>query len=326
MKGLNLWAPGDLRLEELPIPACGEDEVLVKIRACGICGSDIDRILKKGTYHFPTVPGHEFAGEVVSDPTGEWTGKRVTVFPLLPCFSCDCCREGKYAQCKNYDYYGSRRDGGMEDYLAVKKFNLLELPENVSFEEAAMTEPISVALHAVNKLDPRAGETVLINGAGPIGLVAGEWAVSRGASVVFNEIDPLKVEFLKKRGASLFTPGQTVDCALEGTGAGPALAAAIDAVKPAGRIVLMGNPSRDVTLEAKVYQNILRKELRLLGTWNSSYSDKENDWKETLRAVSAGKIHPAELISHRIGYEKVLETLAAMRDRSEFFCKVMVIG
>lgn len=325
MLAANLHAVADLRYEEVDIPECGEDEVLVKIKNCGICGSDVGRILAHGTYHFPTIPGHEFAGRVIYDKTGEYTGKRVAVFPLLPCFTCDMCAEENYAECRNYDYYGSRRDGGYAQYIAVKKWNLVELPDNVSYEEGAMCEPVSVALHAVKKLEIKEGENLLITGAGPIGLVAGMWAKSFGAAkVCYVDIDADKIAFAKSLGFEEYDGESFVDAALEGTGASSAIAVAINAVNPFGKMVLMGNPGRDIALSAKDYQNILRKELKLNGTWNSAYASSDNNWKDSLQAISEGKLNIRQLITHRPSIAEALEAVKMMRDRSEFYCKVVI--
>lgn len=325
MRAANLHGVGLLQYEEVEIPACGADEVLVKVKNCGICGSDIGRVLKHGTYHFPTIPGHEFSGQVVYDPEGAWQGRRVAVYPLLPCFRCESCRAGRYAQCADYDYYGSRRDGAFAEYVAVKRFNLLELPENVSYEEGAMCEPASVALHAVKRLSVAPGEHILILGAGPIGLIAGMWARSRGAArVEYVDIDPRKIEFCQALGFSAYDGKTPADAALEGTGASSALANAVRSVKPTGRIVLMGNPSADVSLPAGTYQMILRKELRLNGIWNSMYAQHENDWKESLAAISQGKLPVKALITHRIPMEQILPSLEMMSSRREFCCKVMI--
>lgn len=325
-KCANLHAIGDLRVEERDLPVCGEDEVLVEIKACGICGSDLGRVFTSGTYHFPTVIGHEFAGLVVEDKTGEMTGKRVAVFPLLPCFTCESCQTQNYATCKNYDYYGSRRDGGMAEYLAVKRFNLIPLPDGVSYEAGAMCEPVSVARHAVRKLDIREGDTLLISGAGPIGIVAGIWATAMGASrVYYLDIDENKLDFAKKMGFFAYEEGVTVDCILEGTGASGAFEACLGAVRPFGRGVLMGNPSREVTLSQKGYWHILRKELTLHGTWNSSYADLENDWKESLKAMAEGKIDVLPLISHRYSLDAVMSAFTMMKDKKESYHKVMLV-
>ena len=325
-KCANLYAINDLRIEEKAIPVCGEDEVLVEIKACGVCGSDIGRVFTSGTYHFPTVIGHEFSGVVIEDRTGEMTGWRVAVFPLLPCFECDSCKEERYATCKSYDYYGSRRDGGMAEYLAVKRFNLIPLPDGLSYEEGAMCEPVSVARHAVLKLDIKEGDSLLISGAGPIGIVAGLWARSLGASrVYYLDIDEKKLDFAKKMGFSVYEEGATIDCILEGTGAPSALEACLAAVKPFGRGVLMGNPAREMTLSQKGYWHILRKELTLKGTWNSSYAERENDWKESIRAMAEGKIDVQPLISHRYPLEDAMTALSLMKEKKESYHKVMLI-
>lgn len=325
MMAANLHAVGELIYEEVDIPPCGEDEVMVKVKNCGICGSDIGRVLAHGTYHFPTIPGHEFAGEVVYDATGECTGKRVAVFPILPCFQCDMCAKENYAECRNYDYYGSRRDGGYAQFIAVKKWNLVELPDNVSFEEGAMCEPVSVARHAMKKLDIKEGETLLITGAGPIGLIAGMWAKSFGAArVCYIDIDEEKIAFAKSLGFEAYDGTFFVDAALEGTGASSAIATAINAVNPFGKMVLMGNPGRNISLTAKDYQNILRKELKINGTWNSVYASFDNDWQESLKAVSEGRLNIRRLITHRPSIEEAPETIRMMRDRTEFYCKVVI--
>ena len=325
-KCANLHAIGDLRIEERALPEAGEDEVLVEIKACGVCGSDIGRVFTSGTYHFPTVIGHEFSGLVVEDKTGEMTGKRVAVFPLLPCFGCESCKDENYATCKSYDYYGSRRDGGMSEYLAVKRFNLIPLPDGISYEEGAMCEPVSVARHAVGKLDIEEGDNLLISGAGPIGIVAGIWAKSMGAgNIYYLDIDEKKLDFAKKMGFFAYEEGVTIDCILEGTGVSAALEACLAAVKPFGRGVLMGNPAREMTLSQKGYWHILRKELRLKGTWNSSYAERDNDWKESLEAMADGRIDVRPLISHRYALDDAMSALTMMKDKKESYHKVMLV-
>jgi L-iditol 2-dehydrogenase len=122
MMACNLHGVGDLRYEEVPVPPLGADEVMLQVRAAGICGSDIPRVFEKGTYHFPTIPGHEFAGVISAVNPGDESllGKTVAVFPLIPCGKCAACQIGEYAQCADYDYYGSRRDGAFAEYIAVK--------------------------------------------------------------------------------------------------------------------------------------------------------------------------------------------------------------
>lgn len=324
-KCANLYAICDLRVEEKEIPIPLDDEVLVAVKACGICGSDLPRVYTKGTYHFPTVIGHEFSGVVAYDKENKLTGKSVAVFPLLPCFECDSCKAENYPTCKNYDYYGSRRDGGMTEYLPVKRWNLVEMPDNVSYEEAAMCEPISVGRHATMKLNVKKGDTLLISGAGPIGIIAAQWAKSFGAdNVYFFDIDERKIEFAKKMGFDEYTGTEKITCVIEGTGNSKALARCLEAVEPFGRVVLMGNPAGDVEMTQNTYWHILRKELHVFGTWNSSYSAAQNDWRESIKALSDGIINVKPLITHRFSIDKVNEAFEMMNNRTEFFNKVML--
>ena len=325
MKCANLYGIGDLRYEDILVPKCEEDEVLVEVKSCGICGSDVPRVYSKGTYHFPTVIGHEFSGKVIYDPKNEYEGKKVAAFPLLPCFRCSSCDAGNYATCKDYDYYGSRRNGGMSEYIAVKRWNLLPVPENVSYKEAAMCEPVSVARHAICKLQIKAGDNLLISGAGPIGLLAGQWAKSFGVeNVYYFDIDQRKIEFARQFGFHAYEEKARIDCVLEGTGYSDALCCCLAAVKPGGRMVLMGNPAGEIKLPQDAYWHILRKELMVFGTWNSSYNDCQNDWKESLMAMGDGTIDVKPLITHTYHLSNCNQAFEMMRNKSEFYCKVML--
>lgn len=147
MKAWVLHEIGDIRWEEVEQPVPGEQEVLLRVRAAGICGSDVPRIYTNGTYSYPLIPGHEFAGEVMACGEGvseEWLGQRTGIFPLIPCRECGPCRQGYYELCRHYSYLGSRRAGGFAEYVAVPVWNLLKLPEQVAFEEAAMLDRKSV--------------------------------------------------------------------------------------------------------------------------------------------------------------------------------------
>lgn len=326
MKAAVLHDIGDLRVEEVPVPVCGEDEVLVRVRRCGICGSDIPRIFTKGTYHFPTIPGHEFAGEVVASPTGEHVGERVCVFPLLPCGQCAPCRQEEYALCEHYDYYGSRRDGGLAEYIAVKTFNLVPLPDTVSFDEAALCEPCAVALHALRRAGVGQGDRVVILGAGPIGLLAAQAATMYGAaSVALVDIDPQKLAFARSLGFEIYQEDQPpADVVIEGTGAAAALANGLAIVRRGGTVLCMGNPAGGMALGQNDYWHILRKELTLKGTWNSHYAHDQNDWRDAIDALAAGRIRAAALITQHVPLGDCVTMLERMRDRAEFYVKVMV--
>lgn len=155
MKAYVLHDIGDIRYEEVKNPVLKPDEVLIEVKAVGICGSDIPRIFENGTYSFPLIPGHEFSGRIVetgAEADSGWLGKRAGVFPLLPCRNCAPCGQQHYEMCRSYSYFGSRTDGAFAQYVAVPVWNLVELPDEVSYEAAAMLEPMAVAAHAMRSM------------------------------------------------------------------------------------------------------------------------------------------------------------------------------
>jgi len=324
MMAANLYGIGDLRYEEVPMPQCSEDEVLVSVKFCGICGSDIQRVFKSGAYYYPIILGHEFSGIVRYDPKNELTGKRVAVYPLIPCRHCVMCGQELYELCSDYDYYGSRRNGGYAEYIAVKRWNLVFLPDEVSYEEGAMCEPVSVAHHAVSRLEIKQGDSVVISGAGPIGLIAAQWMKAFGAAKVFLfDIVPEKIEFAVKMGFEEYKDGIEVDAALEGTGYTDALSRCLEAVKRHGNVVLMGNPARSVELSQETYWCILRKELNVTGSWNSSFSPHVNDWNAALKAMAGKEIQVMPLISHIYPLARCNDAFRMLADNSEFHNRVM---
>ncbi len=203
MKARVLREVGNLEYCDYPMPEVKPDEVLFRVRACGVCGSDIPRIFVNGTYHFPTIPGHEFSGEVVGvgdEKNKELIGTRATVFPLIPCMKCENCNNGDYEMCKSYDYLGSRSDGAYAQYVRVPVWNLVPIPDNVSFEVAAMTEPCAVAIHALRRAQIEVGDNVVIFGPGTIGMLIAQWARAWGARVLLVGTDVNNWDFIESLG------------------------------------------------------------------------------------------------------------------------------
>ncbi|TRJ74994.1 galactitol-1-phosphate 5-dehydrogenase, partial [Salmonella enterica subsp. enterica serovar Mbandaka] len=162
-----------LPVRHLQVPLSGE--VLLHVMASGLCGSDVPRAYQTGTLSFPRVLGHEFAGRVEAVGLGgdpALIGKRMAVFPIVPCMTCEFCQQHHYPRCLNYSSYGSRRDGGFSEYLTVPEFNLLEFPDHVSYSAAAMLEPATIALHVIRRANLDLNDSIVIIGAGPIGLMA----------------------------------------------------------------------------------------------------------------------------------------------------------
>jgi len=346
MKANILYGIGDMRYEDTPQPQLKDGEVLVKVRACGICGSDIPRVFVNGTYHFPTIIGHEFSGEVVktfSDEDNTLVGSRVSVFPLIPCGECDSCKKGKYELCSNYNYLGSRCDGGFAEYVAVPRKNLCFIPNGVSFEEAAMLEPSAVAIHALKLSGLRIGDTIAIFGPGTIGMIMAQLARVAGASkILLIGRSQEKLDFAKshldikytcnstdtdvKEYVMEQTGGRGVDVAIEGTGAGRTMDYCLDVVRTEGCILAMGNPHDDMLLTKTFYWKLLRKQLRIQGTWNSSFGLKRNDWDDIFVLLERKQLNLKDLITHRMPLSDLKKGLEIMRTHSEYSNKVMIIN
>ncbi len=344
MKACVLHAVGDLRFEEVAAPTPGPGEVLLNVGACGVCGSDIRRVFTTGTYHFPTIPGHEFAGEVAAVGPGVaegLVGERAAVFPLIPCRECAACVAGAFAQCENYSYLGSRCDGAFAEFVRAPAWNLVMVPDRVSLEEAAMTEPAAAAVHALRQVGVAIGDAVLVFGAGPIGLLLGLWARVWGAGkVLLADVDAKKLDFARTLGfEALFNPGngdvagwvremtgRGADVVVEASGSSVAFGQCMLAVRPLGKVVLMGNPGGEMMLSQEAYWAILRKELTVRGTWNSCYSTiPRNEWELAMDFMASGRLNVKPLITHRIGLEGLWDALVMIRERQEFANKVMYV-
>ncbi len=346
MRAVVLHAVGELKYEQVAVPSLRPGTVRVRVGFCGVCGSDIPRCFEKGTYHFPTICGHEFAGTVESvaaDVTDFRAGDRVAVFPLLWCGRCSACEAGRYAQCMDYGYLGSRSDGGFAEFVVAPARNLLRVPGNVSLEVASMTEPAAVALHALRRANREVfGSTLAIFGAGPIGILVAQWARAMGArSVLLFDILPAKLELARRMGFSgVFdsrsadpvkvineqTAGEGAHIAIEAAGVPATLNAAISVTRRGGATVMLGNPSGDAAIPAKLISQAMRREIDLAGTWNSDYSPTGNhdDWHAVMNAFASGQVDPAALITHNVGLGEAIPALQMMHARKEFFAKVLV--
>jgi len=330
MKAYVLHGVGDLRYEDCPEPELQPGWALVKVLAAGICSSDIPRIFTKGTYHFPTIPGHEFCGRVEKTADardGKWVGKRVGVFPLIPCKRCPSCQKGEYETCEHYDYLGSRRHGGFAEYGAVPVWNLIELPEAVSDVQGALLEPAAVALHAVKRAELFPGASVCVVGTGAIGLLAGQWAKILGAErVVIKGRSEAKRQIVQRCGLEYWESartGEEFDRVVEAVGTARALEESLMLTAPGGRLVLMGNPDGPRALSQDLYWRILRKQLTLTGTWNSSYGGENSDWEEAVRAMAEERLRSEAVVSHILKAGCLMDGLAIMRDWVEPYCRIV---
>ncbi len=344
MKACVLEGIDRLEYKEVSCPAPREGEVLLHIRACGICSSDYDRVKKTGTYHFPTIPGHEFAGEIAAVGEGVdegLVGRRAVVFPLLPCRNCSSCAKEQWAQCKNYNYFGSRCDGGFAEYLSVPLWNIRLFSADIPFTVAALTEPAAVAWHAVSEAGEMKDKNVCISGSGTIAILCGLWARERGAEQVFLicRKEEKKTFIEQKFGLKtlmqgeclvndLFsrTGGEGADIVLECVGSPTSLEQSISLARQGGTVILVGNPTGDMTLNKKVYWKILRSELVLHGVWNSHWGGEKSDWAQVLHLFESMHSDLEALITHRFRLEECRRAFDVMTGGKEFAIKGMFIN
>ncbi len=239
MKALVLEQDGELVYRDVQLPPRpSPDAALIRVLASGICSSDLGRGFGGKAYHYPLIMGHEFAGIVEEPPTtgAESSFRRgdlVAVFPLIACGQCPACQTGDLAQCKSYDYFGSRRDGAFAERVWVPAQNLFPVPEHVNARHAAMTEPCAVALHAVSRMHISADASAAVIGAGPIGNMAAQWLRALGCGkVIVTDIDERKLAIAGDMGivsvhagatetveaVYSHTKGQGADCVVEDCG------------------------------------------------------------------------------------------------------------
>ncbi len=357
MKAWVLYGPGDFRYEERGVPEPGPKEVLLKVKCAGICGSDPGRIYKDGAHVHPLIPGHEFSGVVEKTGSGAergLLGKRAGVFPLIPCKKCEPCLSGHFELCRSYSYLGSRCDGGFAEYAVVPADNLILLPKEVTDEEAAMLEPLAVAVHAARLFPSGPGANIFVQGLGTIGLFTALIFIGEGLSdrlfVLGNKdfqkrvllgsglpeghfCDIRKEDPLKWTGE--MTGGKGADLIFECVGSLEAASAVISLAGPGGRVVLVGNPRSDMSFEKNIYWKILRNQLTIKGTWNSSFSMKkdgrmddgrEDDWSYALKRLKKGNIKPESIISHRFKFDELEKGLAIMWDKTEDYGKILIFN
>lgn len=321
MKALILDADKKLRFTpDQPIPQeQAPDSVLIRVAACGICGSDIPRGFGGKAYHYPLVMGHEFSGVVEEDGKQFHKGDRVAIFPLLQCGKCGPCQTGDYAQCHNYNYFGSRCDGAFEEYLRVPERNLFPVPDEVNLLHAACTEPAAVALHGIRKFRIQTGDSAVVFGGGPIGNMAAQWLRIHGCARVFLvDVDERKLKLAEQMGFIPIdsrkgdpvkqiqdaTGGVGVQRSVEACGLPVTFLQAVQVAASFGEVLFMGNIAGTFQIGEKDFSNILRKELTIHGTWNSKVTPGgTDDWSTVLKFMDRG-LQIAPLITDRVSLEQ----------------------
>jgi L-iditol 2-dehydrogenase len=314
MKSLVLSAYNHLEIVEMPMPAVGPEDVLVRVDACGICGSDVHGYDgSSGRRIPPIVMGHEAAGTIAAigkDVKGYVGGDRVTFDSTVYCGECPFCKRGEVNLCDNRQVIGVscgdyRRHGAFAEFVAIPQRILYRLPEGISFAEAAMLEAASVALHGVRVSQVRDGETALVIGAGMIGLLTLQAARAAGCRrVLIADVDTSRLELARQVGADAtlhasgaelmarvmeLTEGRGVDLVLEAVGRNETVNGAIDCTRKGGTVTLIGNITPEVTLPL---QKVVTRQLRLQGSCASA-----GEYPQAIELIASGKIKVQPLIT-----------------------------
>ncbi|WP_435153567.1 NAD(P)-dependent alcohol dehydrogenase [Haladaptatus sp. DFWS20] len=313
--------PGSLHVEKRVRPEPAPDELLVKIREVGICGSDVHYYEhgKIGDYvvESPLVLGHESAGEVVEvgNNTDFEPGDRVALEPGVPCRRCSHCKRGEYNLCPDVTFMATPPDdGAFAEYVAWPADFAYRLPDSVSLREGALCEPLSVGIHAVRRGNVGVGDSVLITGCGPIGLLAMEAVRAAGATEVFiSDVVPEKLQLAESRGADAvidvretaledaiaeLTDGDGVDVVIEASGAEPAIRSTIDAVRRGGTVVLIGL-AQDAEIPLDTGE-LIDNELDLFGSFRY-----RNTYPAAIELLADGAVDVEGIVDFELGLDEI---------------------
>ncbi len=319
----------DVRVETVPVPEIGAGELLVRVHTCGICGTDLKKI-SSGSHSAPRIFGHETSGVVAAVGQGVSQfkpGDRVVVFHHIPCGECYYCRHKTFAQCETYKKVGCTAGfepsgGGFAEYVRVMdwivRHGTVRIPDGISFEQACFVEPVNTCMKGIETLQLMPGESVLVIGQGPIGIMLSTLAKRSGATVVTSDLYPQRLTISKSFGlengidASRADTVKTVREQTEGRGADAAIVAvggnglirtAMDAVRPGGRVLLFAQTVRgEATIDPAA---ICVDEKRLLGSYSASVELQE----DSVRFVMSREMDLEGLISHRFSLSDSVEAL-----------------
>jgi len=320
-----LYAPHDIRIEERAVPKPGPREVLIEIKAVGVCGSDVHYYEhgRIGTYvvRQPLILGHESSGVIVDVGEGvsrERIGQRVAIEPGVPDGVCRQCRTGHYNLCPNVRFFGTPPiDGAFTNYVTILSDFAYALPDQMSDEEGALIEPLSVGLWACRKAKLRGGDHVLITGAGPVGILAMKVALALGVTeITMTDISPQRLEVARKLGAtrtvnvaqqSLADAGVEADVLIECSGNQRALKDGILALQPAATAVAVGmGPGEEASIPLSFIQN---REIILTGTFRYA-----NTYADAIALVASGHIDLKPIITGHYTLAEAEQALQATKN------------
>ena len=319
MKAAVLHGVEDLRYEESQTPKANPGEVVIHVKATGICGSDIPRVNGTAAHYYPIILGHEFSGvvaEIGEGVTNVKIGDRVTAAPLIPCMTCDDCQKGNFSLCKHYKFIGSSLFGSFADFVKAPAMNVVKFNENVGFIQSAFFEPATVALHGIKCAHYHGGESVAILGGGTVGLFTMQWAKILGARrVVVFDISDSRLELAKRLGADecinttspdfisaamQITGGKGYGFVFETAGQNATMNMAFDLAANKSSVCFIGTSSKDLSFSWKQFEKMNRKEFRLTGSWMSYSAPFPGDeWTMTADYFSNGQLKFDEALVYK---------------------------
>jgi len=319
----------DIRLETVPVPRIGSGELLLRVHTCGICGTDLKKIAT-GSHSAPRIFGHETSGEIAAIGNGVpdfKVGNRVVVFHHIPCGECYYCRHKTFAQCETYKKVGCTAafepaGGGFAEYVRIMDWivqgGTIPIPDDVSFEQACFVEPVNTCMKGIETLRLQSGETVLVIGQGPIGIVLARLAQKAGASVITSDLYRQRLTISKTYGLGSsidasradtvktvreLTEGRGADAVILAVGGNGLIRSAMDAVRPGGRVLLFAQTVRgETTIDPAA---ICVDEKTLLGSYSASIELQ----KDSVRFVMSREMDLQRLISHRFSLASSVEAL-----------------
>jgi len=337
MKAALCHEPGNIEIVEMDKPVPGPGEVVVQIKASGVCGSDVDGYL--GTHpwiHYPIVLGHECSGivDTVGDGVESFrNGDPVVVEPFSVCEKCPACKRGAYNLCKDIQIIGHGIPGAFAEYILMAERFLHPLPDKVSMEVGALVEPVSGSLHAVGRCNLRIGEFVVLMGCGTIGYFAAQHALNSGARLLVSEPDDRKREKAREAGAHFvldprresledkvmeITEGVGADCVIEAVGDPETLLLSTALGRKGGRVMLIGwTGEGPVPFDACT---LTLDEMTVLGTMGFAW-----DFPTSLRLLADGAVEAASIVTHRFRLEQAVEAIETLHEKRDGVWKAMLL-
>jgi len=338
MKAAVCAEPEKIEIRQVDVPEPGEGEVLVHIRATGLCGSDVDGYLNRHPMiGYPIILGHECSGTIAQTGRGVENvreGDEVIIEPFFICGRCKDCREGRYSFCQDLKIIGHQIPGSMAEYMVAQAPFAHPKPQNLSFDEAAITEPVTGSLHAVKRAGVGLGDFAVILGCGTMGVLAMQHCLNAGAVVLISDLSAKKLQTASELGAHYtvnpkqqdlanrvaeLTGGRGADVVIEAVGLPETLAQTVPLARKGGRIMLIGWSGNQT--DPYDLTNLTLRELTVLGTMGFCW-----DHATSIGLLARGAVRVAPLLSHRFPLEKVEDAIRLLHAGGPDVWKIVITG